>query len=144
MQEMEKKFKVDDERERSRRETCKKEAIKNMHVNLQLMENKKLTKEKEKDNDKRLKLKYENDMKIMMNEQRIAIKEKFAKARLTREYLDTQVFMKSQNRLSESLLSQREIAFNKVLHLIFRLYFIAALQLSSTTFLSIMHYFHRP
>ena len=119
MQEMEKKFKVDDERERSRRDICRKEAIKNMHVNLQLMENKKLTKEKEKDTDKRLKLKYENDMKIMVNEQRIAMKEKFAKARSTREYLDTQVFMKSQSRLSESLLSQREIAFNKVLDLIF-------------------------
>lgn len=112
-QEAEKKFQMDDEREKCKLEIRRKEAMKSLHVNLQLMETKRLMKEKERDTEKSLKLKYDNDTRIMVHEERKAIEEKFAKARSTREYLDAQVSVRAQNKLSESLLSQREIAFNK-------------------------------
>ena len=112
----------EDEREKQRSEIRRKEAIKSLHANLQLMENKVMMKEKEKDNDKRLKVKYENDMRIMAKEKLKAAEDKFARARITREYLDAQVSLKTQNRFSEALLSQREIALNKVLCYVFIIY----------------------
>ena len=114
MHEVENKVQMDHERDKVSRENRKKEAMKSLSINLQLIESKKILEEKDKENDKKLKLKYENDVIMMESERKLAMDERLVKARRTRESLDAQVSLKAQNKRYESLLSQREIALNKV------------------------------
>ena len=114
LRDIEKKFKMDDEKERLKVENRRKELLRSQEVNKSLDEMKRMAKEREKANDLQLKIKYENDNMLESKKMQIQAQEKMIKIKQTRDALDAQVYMKTNSKRNEASLTPLEISLNKV------------------------------
>ena len=114
LRDIEKKFKMDDEKERLKVENRRKELLRSQEVNKNLDEMKRMAKEREKANDLQLKIKYENDNMLESKKMQIQAQEKMIKIKQTRDALDAQVYMKTNSKRNEASLTPLEISLNKV------------------------------
>ena len=113
LREIEKKYRLDDEREREKREKRKNDLVQAMAINKQLGENRRIEQQQEKDRERQLKLKYENDNRVEDERQRKMAHEKHMRIKEMREALDDQVNLRMQSKRNESALTALEISLNK-------------------------------
>ena len=84
-----------------------------MAINKQLGENRRIEQQQEKDRERQLKLKYENDNRVEDERQRKMAHEKHMRIKEMREALDDQVNLRMQSKRNESALTALEISLNK-------------------------------
>jgi len=113
LRDIEKKFRADDERERMKVETRKKELLKSMEVNRGLENQKQRAKEMERENDRRLRLKFESDLKIDEERKQAMLRAKMTKQQAIKDELDAQMAFRMHGKKNESMLTPLEASLNR-------------------------------
>ena len=115
LRDIEKKFRSDDERERMKVETRKRELMKSMEVNRQLEDQKRIAKEQERENDRNRRLKIEADLRVEEERKQLFLREKMAKQQAIKDQLDAQLATRMQSKKNESMLTPLEASLNRSL-----------------------------
>jgi hypothetical protein len=115
LKDIEKKFRSDDERERMKVETRKRELLKSMEVNRQLEDQKRMVKEQERVNDHNRRLKIEADLRAEEGRKQLFLREKMVKQQAIKDQLDAQLAMRMQGKKNESMLTPLEASLNRKL-----------------------------
>lgn len=113
LRDIEKKFRSDDERERMKVETRKRELMKSMEVNRQLEDQKRIAKEQERENDRNRRLKIEADLRVEEERKQLLLREKMAKQQAIKDQLDAQLATRMQGKKNESMLTPLEASLNR-------------------------------
>ena len=114
LRDIEKKFKSDDDRERMKQETRKREILRSVEVNRELDERKKQAKEIERANGIKMRLKFEEENRVEEAKKAKLLREKQVVSKATREMLDAQVSVRMQGVKNEAALTALEVALNRV------------------------------
>ena len=110
MREVQKKYRLDDEKERQKKEDHRKALVEAMEINREMGEKRRMQQQQEKERDRELKLKYQNDNRIEDERQRKIAQEKSMRIKEMRDALDEQVLFRMSGKRNESSLTPLEIS----------------------------------